>query len=74
MDKLLEYFTAQKPRRKENQRGFDKSTVRQKAPKPRHGTQAKLENQVCTMKNIKTFKDPLCHLQQKQTTAGSTAD
>lgn len=57
MDKLLDYFTAQRPRRKEYQRGFDKSTVRQKAPKPSHGTQAKLEDQVCTMKKIKTFKD-----------------
>lgn len=75
MDKLLDYFTAQRPRRKKNQRGFEKLTVRQKALKPSHDTPAKLEKQVCTMKKkIKTLKDPLCHLQQKQTTAGNTAD
>lgn len=74
MYKLIDYFTAQKPRKKENQRGFDISAMRQKPPKPSGSTKAKLENQVCTMKKIKTLEDLLCHLQQKQTTAGNTAD
>jgi len=31
-EKLLDCFTAQRPRRKENQRGCNKSTVQQKNP------------------------------------------
>lgn len=62
MDELLDYFTAQRHRRMENQRRFDKSTMKKK-PKQNQPKNQQLNNQSWYTGSVR--ESPLHHEKNK---------